>query len=86
MQGSEMTGEILDINRLNNSVNGNPRYEIRVLPDGEPLGYSRILRTSSDISSAYEVGNLGRRVGDRVRFVLTAAGLIRALTDPKVNA
>ena len=70
-----VTGEITSIERLNNSVNGNPRYTITVSTDG---GLVELI-TSSDISDAYEVGNPGYRVGSEVTFDLTDAGRIRTM-------
>ena len=76
MAENEVTGEIVATERLNCSVNGNPRWRIVILTQVDGITDSRILLTSSDISDAYAVGNPGFRRGDRVRFTLTRAGRI----------
>ena len=65
----EVTAEITSITRLNNSVWGNPRYSIGLKGFGQSI-------TSSDISSAYEIGNPGGRVGDTVVVTFTRSGRI----------
>ena len=55
--------------RLNNSVNGNPRYRI-TFADGLTA------QTASDHSFAYGVGNPDMREGSTVRVEFTRAGRI----------
>lgn len=63
-----VTGEITSIDRLPSSTNGNPRYSLTI--------GARQFVTSSDISDAYEIGNIGYRVGNIVRLTLTRSGRI----------
>jgi hypothetical protein len=49
----EIKGTITDIKRLNNSVNGNPRFCIVI--DGE------VLHTKSDAAYCYDIQNLHKR-------------------------
>lgn len=67
----QMTGTITGIERLRNSVNGNPRFEISI-------DWERYI-TSSDHAFCYEVGNPGVRVGDVVSFTLSRAGRLTGL-------
>lgn len=63
---------VVATNRLNNSVNGNPRYEVQ-LSDG------RIALTSSDAAVSYDVSNAAR--DQRPRYVeFTPAGRISSWT------
>jgi hypothetical protein len=69
------TGTITRIERLNCSVNGNPRYAITLEFIG--LGaWEQTFVTSSDHAFCYEVGNPGLRVGCAVEVLLTRAGRI----------
>lgn len=62
---------IWSITRLHCSVNGNPRYDIAFEDDPR-----RPLRTASDHSFCYAVGNPDMREGSLVRVELTRAGRI----------
>lgn len=66
---------IICVKRLNNSINGNPRYDI-TFTDGD-LG-SWTYRTSSDSSCAYDVENLFRSSA-RVNVYVTRHGYIYGL-------
>ncbi len=65
--------QLVAIERLRNSTNGNPRYSLFI--DDQSGGCGEFT-TSSDISSAYEIGNPGYRVGDWVHVAFTRAGRI----------
>lgn len=71
-----MRVRITRIERLNNSVNGNPRYEFG-FEDAEG-DYHRML-SSSDASFVYEIGNVGYRVGSPVDITLTRAGRVATM-------
>lgn len=58
-------GVITHIERLNNSVNGNPAYRVH-------LDNGNVYRTQSDSSVAYEINN-GTYRGVTVRLLLTKA-------------
>lgn len=76
MKHAKVTGEIVKITRLANSVNGNPNYELVLdVHSGEEPRLEKY-RTSSDISDAYKVGNVGMRVDDIVTLTLTGTGRI----------
>lgn len=62
--------------RLDNSRNGNPRFEI-FWGDG-----TRAV-TSSDQSFCYAVGNPGMRQGDTVYVAFTKAGRIEDMVTPE---
>lgn len=68
--------QIVDIERLNCSVNGNPRFNI-VFDD--KLSWMAELTTQSDNGLNYEIGNPGFRVGDWVKIETTRAGRISAI-------
>jgi hypothetical protein len=57
------------IERLNNSMNGNPRYCIGFADGSEAV-------TSSDASFCYAIGNPGMRAGCTVTMIFTRAGRI----------
>lgn len=58
------------IERLNNSVNGNPRFTFCL--NGE-----EVVQSMSDASFCYAVGNPGMRAGDTVVIERTRSGRIR---------
>lgn len=60
--------------RLNSSVNGNPRYRVHF-----DNGSSAI--TMSDAGFCYAVGNPGLRDGDTVEVEFTRAGRIRNMKE-----
>lgn len=62
--------KIESIERLNLSVNGNPRFRF-TFSDGE------VADSMSDAGFCYAVGNPGMRVGDTVGIEYTRAGRIR---------
>jgi hypothetical protein len=66
-------GVIYSAERLNNSVNGNPRYRL-VMDLGDDVLETYV--TMSDASAGYNVQNLYAR-RDRVRLTLTPAGRVR---------
>jgi len=68
--------QIRTIERLKNSRNGNPRFEI-ILDDR--LSWAAVLKTASDHSFAYEIENPGFRVGDWVTISTTRAGRIDSM-------
>jgi hypothetical protein len=73
-------GTIVEVNRLNSSRNGNPRFSILVLrTDGN---YER-LDTKSDSMVNYDIENLYlvcHRIGAIIQFGLTRAGRIETAT------
>ena len=89
----EMTGRIDELVRLNNSVNGNPRYRVTLVTsgtedhaphtgddcDGDHL--YRVLNTAADASFNYEIGNPGRRAGSLVTVTLNGRGSISDMRD-----
>lgn len=62
----KITGRIAGMYRLNNSVNGNPRFAVSIEGHGAYV-------TSSDAALSYEIENL-QRSGDVVEWTLTRAG------------
>jgi hypothetical protein len=69
-------GRILSARRLNNSVNGNPRFVVVVhTTDGEVVPFT----TSTDSASAFDVENV-QRSGEDVRFGLTRADRIATIS------
>lgn len=70
---------IASIDRLPNSVNGNPRYRIAFVDDGGV--YDGAWNTATDHAFAYEIGNRGRRVGDEVIVTIGGRGTIIDLSD-----
>lgn len=66
------TQRILRIDRLHNSVNGNPAWEI-TFTDGERA------RTASDAACSYGIGNPDMREGCLVVVEYTRAGRISRL-------
>jgi hypothetical protein len=67
---------ILSVERLNNSVNGNPRFDITFTDnDGEFVTNQWTHRTSSDSSCNYEVTNYANS-GERIDVWLTKAGRV----------
>lgn len=60
---------ISNINRLNNSPNGNPRFRF----DFDDATSANL---QSDSSFGYEVGNPGFRVGDTVNVSFSHAGTV----------
>jgi len=76
MAKQTVTARIVASERLNSSVNGNPRYRI-AFDDGE-------MRTSqSDAAWCYGFGNRGMRNGDMVTMTLSAAGRIETMEPAK---
>jgi hypothetical protein len=71
------TVEIHSISRLNNSVNGNPRFAITWIrpADGELV----TRQTASDHTFCYEIGNVGLRAGDTVELTFTKAERISGM-------
>ena len=69
--------KIHQITRLNNSVNGNPRFAItwERPADGELV----TRQTASDHAFCYEVGNAGLRAGDTVELTFTKAERISGM-------
>jgi hypothetical protein len=78
---AENIEEISAIERLKNSVNGNPRFSISFasIGAGESFHYGGSAITSSDHSFCYKIGNPGLRVGSVVRVEFTRAGRICGL-------
>lgn len=68
-------GQILLIDRLKNSRNGNPRYTL-VLRTAEDGVITRA-NTMADIADSYAIGDPGLRVDDWVKVTLTPGGRIR---------
>jgi len=66
--------KIESIERLNNSVNGNPRFRFYLSGNGE---YGEEAFSMSDAAFCYAVGNPGMRAGDTVVIERTRAGRIR---------
>ena len=66
---------IVSVTRLNNSVNGNPRFMLE-------LDNGREYMTSSDASCSYEVDNYARS-GDPFDAWLTKAGRIQVIDKAK---
>lgn len=63
-----ITTTVHALHRLNNSVNGNPRYDIHT-SDG-------VFRTQSDAAFVYGIGNDGGPAGKRCVLSLTRAGRV----------
>ena len=66
-------GRIARIDRLTNTVNGNPRFSI-VWYDLDGAAHTSL--TQSDASITYAIGNRGLGNGDMVRMSFTKAGRI----------
>ena len=62
-----------DIERLANSVNGNPRFRFHLSTDTNYV----VADSKSDASFNYEVGNPGLRAGNLVDVTFTRSGRIR---------
>jgi hypothetical protein len=73
MSNAQILKTIERFDRLNCSVNGNPRYRV-TFTDGA------VLDSMSDASWCYAVGNPGMRVGSTVA-IETRAGRIRHMTN-----
>ena len=74
------------IDRLPNSVNGNPRYRFELVEESKAGdGYLFGTLLSSDAAVGYQIGNPGYRVGDRVMVGWTRAGLVRTMRAVKVD-
>lgn len=73
-----MRVQIESIERLNLSVNGNPRFRIHYSYVGLGTHYASAI-TSSDHAFCYEVGNPGLRAGDTVDLTFTRAGRISGM-------
>lgn len=72
-------GIIVAAKRLNNSVNGNPRFDVTVKIDGLTLDDHVVLTTSSDAACSYDVENV-RRERALVDLALTRAGRVEMIT------
>lgn len=72
----EMIGEVNEIRPLTNSYSGNPRWEIQFYSGGPDHRLNHTVNTSADASFNYEIGNVGYRVGDYVRFTIGGRGTI----------
>jgi hypothetical protein len=73
MKGHRMTTKTIDhYERLNSSVNGNPRFRF-TFTDGTTLD------SMSDAGWCYAVGNPELREGSTVSLELTCAGRIRIM-------
>lgn len=72
------TRTLKTIERLNSSVNGNPRYAFT-------FGNGNRAILSSDAAVGYEIGNPGYREGDTVEVTFTRAGRVATMeaTDPR---
>lgn len=69
-------GRILAARRLNNSVNGNPRFVVTVnTTDGSVESFM----TSTDSACAYDVENV-QRSGEQVLIGLTRAGRVATIS------
>lgn len=68
---NQLNATLRDYRRLNNSVNGNPNYEL-TLEMGD--GTLETLRSSSDCSWCYALGN--NWMGKPVAYTMTRAGRI----------
>lgn len=67
---------ITDMSRINNSMNGNPRYAIA-------FDNGLAVYTMSDAGFCYAIGNKDMREGSRVTVELTRAGRIRHMAPAK---
>ena len=72
MSFTQVTGRIDRIERLKNSTNGNPRFQIGYITEGKRYQAN----TAADASIGYEVGNLGKREGDNVTLTFNSGGRI----------
>ena len=61
---------ILELNRVRNSTNGNPRWEVLYLTADGNRGMAK---TGADAAFGYEIGNPGYRVGDDVLVTFNTA-------------
>lgn len=73
---STVTGKIIGTERLNNSVNGNPRYIIAVAVMGE--AYTQHYTTSSDAACSYAVENYLPKPHRSILAPVVVLGLTRA--------
>jgi hypothetical protein len=73
---SYLNGSICSAERLNSSVNGNPRFRVIFLDESADF---HTLITSSDSSASYDVENV-QRSGELVTIGLTRAGRIETIT------
>ena len=71
---------IESITRLNNSVNGNPRWAVTWDKSTDSVPNLVTRQTVSDASIGYEIGNPGYRAGSTVDLHLTRAGRIAYMT------
>jgi hypothetical protein len=68
-------GRIVEINRLRNSVNGNPRFAMTL--EVRHLGtFEQTWNTAADHAFNYEIGNAGCREGSWVRVTIGGRGTI----------
>ena len=87
----KMTGRIADVTRIRNSYYGNPRFEITLVTSSDPTHslcsgtecegdhMYRTLKTASEASFNYEVGNKGLRANDVVTVTIGGRGTIVAM-------
>jgi hypothetical protein len=74
-----MFGKIMIAKRLNNSVNGNPRYQLVIQDLSNEL---HMVLSSSDASCNYDVLNV-KNSGETVEFGFTRAGRVNTITRSK---
>lgn len=75
----EVTGRIVNIDRLRNSTNGNPRFAITL--EFVTLGtISQTWNTATDHAFGYEIGNPGFRVGSEVTITVKRGDITAMVT------
>lgn len=80
MKKDVVIGRIDSIERLTNSVNGNPRFRISMI-DNDNVFHLGAWNTSADASLSYEIGNIGYRVGDSVVLIIGGRGTITHIKE-----
>jgi hypothetical protein len=71
-KGTTLTTSLVSVKRLNNSVNGNPRFRLNTL-HGEFV-------TQSDASCSYDVDNIARKIRQRDTGENVAVPVVLSLT------
>ena len=68
--------KITEIERLKNTVNGNPRFKITYMDHN---GFEHTDNTANDSAFAFRVGNWNMNVGDQVWIEFSPRGTISAM-------
>lgn len=84
MEQGTHTVRIESIRRLNNSLNGNGRFELVVSTPG--WAETHILKTATDAGFTYSIGNPGFRVHDVIEITVNGRGTIAGMKNGTVTA